>query len=211
VKNILARCVTGLGALFLVNLAAHAAVVYDNFGSGMSFDVTGGQGIGSTTEAEYGLSFAPSASGYLSQLTVAISSFSGAGEVIFSLYDDSHGQPGNVLESFALSSLPAYGSSFLPQTMTATGSTYLDASRSYWLIAAQPNYPDTAVWQNSTVVMDTLFAFRDTIFTSWVTQIHGYQWALRVETGAVPAPGAIWLFCSGLLGLLRICRYRKLS
>jgi hypothetical protein len=207
--NIFSRCVIGMSALFFLNASIQAAVVYDNFGSGMSFDVSAGQGVGSQADEEYGLSFTPSESGYVSRLTVAVSSYSGAGEVVFSLYDNNLGEPGTVLESFGLSNLPDFESSFSPQIMNASGTTYLDSSQPYWLIASQPNHPDTAVWQSSTVLMDTLIAFRDTQFTSWVAMPHEYQWTLRVETGEVPIPGAVWLFGSGLLGLIGIARSKK--
>jgi hypothetical protein len=207
--NIFSRCVIGMSALFFLNASIQAAVVYDNFGSGMSFDVSTGQGLGSQSDAEYGLSFTPTESGYVSRLTVAVSSFSGAGEVIFSLYDDNLGEPGTVLESFSLSNLPDFESSFSPQIMTASGTTYLNSFQPYWLIGSQPNYPDTAVWQSSTVLKDTLIAFRDTRFTSWVTMPHEKQWTLRVETGEVPIPSAVWLFCSGLLGLIGVAKRKK--
>jgi hypothetical protein len=209
--NIFSKCVIGMSALFFLNASAQAAVVYDNFGSGMSFDVTNGQGLGSKSDGEYGLSFTPSESGYVSRLTVAVSSYSGAGEVIFSLYDDNLGKPGTVLESFGLSNLPDYESSFSPQIMTASGTTYLDSSQPYWLIGSQPNHPDTAVWQSSTVLKDTLIALRNTQFTSWMTIPHEQQWTLRVETGEVPIPSAVWLFGSGLLGLIGVARRKKVA
>jgi hypothetical protein len=172
--------------------SAQAIVAYDNFGPGMSFDVSAGQGFGSQSDAEYGLSFTPIDSGYLSYLTVAVSSLSGEGEAIFTLYDDNLGEPGSVLETFNLSNLPAFGSTFTPQTITATGTTYLNSGQPYWLIASQPNYPDTGVWQNSTVAMDTLVAFRDNQFPEWWPQMHEQQWALRVETIEVPVtPGPV--------------------
>jgi hypothetical protein len=207
--NIFSKCVIGMSALFFLNASAQAAVVYDNFGSGMSFDASTGQGVGGQADGEYGLSFTPSESGYVSRLTVAVSSYPGAGEVVFSLYDDNLDEPGTVLESFALSNLPDFESSFSPQIMTASGTTYLNSSQPYWLIASQPNHPDIAAWQSSTVSKDTLIAFRDTQFTSWVTMTHERQWTLRVETGEVPIPSAVWLFGSGLLGLIGISRRKK--
>lgn len=185
---------------------AQALVVYDNFGPAMSFDTSRGQGIGSQSNAEYGLLFTTLDSGYVSSLTVAVSSFSGAGDITFSLYDNNSGQPGSILETYGLSNLPDYGSVFTPQTMTASGSTFLDAARSYWLIASQPNFPDTVVWHSSTVSAETLIAFRNSQFTEWVPQLHGEQWALRVELSKVPVPAAVWLFASGLLGLVGMAR-----
>ena len=207
--NSFSKYVIGMSALFFLNVSVQAAVVYDNFGSEMSFDSFNGQGVGSQSDAEYGLSFTPSESGYVSRLTVAVSSYSGAGEVVFSLYNDNLGKPGTVLESFSLSNLPDFESSFSPQVMTASGATYINSSQSYWLIGSQPNHPDTAVWQSSTVLKDTLIAFRDTRFTSWVTMPHEQQWTLRVETSEVPIPGAVWLFGSGLLGLVGMARRKK--
>ena len=100
-------------------------------------------------------------------------------------------------------------SSFSPQIMTASGATFLNLSETYWLIASQPNYPDIAVWQSSTVSKETLIAFRDTQHTSWISMPHEDQWTLRVETGEVPIPSAVWLFGSGLLGLIGMARRKK--
>jgi hypothetical protein len=190
---------------------AHAVVVYDNFGSGAGFDASAGQGIGSPSDAEYGLLFAPSASGYVSQLTVAASNYSGAGEITFTLYANNLGVPGTALETFNLSGLPAFNTSFPAQTMTASGTTYVDASQSYWLVGSQPNHLDTVIWNSSTVAQNTQVVFRDSTFTSWVPMSHEYQWALRVETGEVPIPGAIVLFCSGLIGLIRLARRNTMA
>ena len=157
-KVIITRYVLGsIAGVFLFS-NVNAAVVYDNFGPGLSFDASAGQGFGSQSDDEYGLSFTPIDSGYLSHLTVAVSSYSREGEAIFTLYDDNFGEPGSILEIFNLSSLPDFGSTFAPQTITATGTTYLNSGQPYWLIASQPNSPDTGIWQNSTVAMDTLVA-----------------------------------------------------
>jgi hypothetical protein len=188
---------------------ADAAVLYDNFGPGTSFDPSAGQGIGSNSDAEYGLLFTPSANGYIGRLTVAASSYSGAGEIAFTLYDNVLGAPGNVLETFSLSGLPSFGTSFTPQTIDASGTTYINASQSYWLIASQPNYPDVSVWHNSTVATNTQIAFRDTQYTSWWVLQHEYQWALRVDTGEAPLPGTIVLFVSGLIGFLSLEKCKK--
>jgi len=208
-KGIITRYVLGsIAGVFLFS-NVNAAVVYDNFGPGLSFDASAGQGFGSQSDDEYGLSFTPIDSGYLSHLTVAVSSYSGEGEAIFTLYDDNSGEPGSILEIFNLSSLPDFGSTFTPQTITATGTTYLNSGQPYWLIASQPNYSDTGIWQNSTVAMDTLVAFRNIQFPEWLPQMHEQQWTLRVETSAVPVPAAVWLFGSGLLGLVGIARRKK--
>lgn len=160
---------------------ANAAVVYDNFGPGMSFDTSAGQGVGSLAYGEYGLLFTPSASGLLSNLTVAASSNSGTAEITFTLYDNNFGAPGAVLETLFLTNLPDFGTSFTPQIIAAAGTTYLEASQSYWLIASHPNSPYISTWHNSTIDADTLIAFRDSTYTEWWPQYHEKQWALRVE------------------------------
>jgi hypothetical protein len=208
-KGIIARYMLGsIAGIFLFS-NVNAAVVYDNFGAGTSYDISAGQGVGSSADGEYGLSFTPSASGFLSSLTVAASSVSGSGEITFTLYNNNLGEPGSVLESFNLENLPDFGSSFTPQIIVANGTTYLDAAQSYWLIASHPNSPDISAWHNSTIDADTLIAYRDSTVPDWSPLVHEKQWALRVETSEVPVPAAIWLFGSGLLGLVGIARRKK--
>jgi len=210
-NGIISRYVFAALVGFFLHSNANAAVVYDNFGAGTSFDASAGQGVGSLSYAEYGLLFTPSASGLLSSLTVAASSSTGTGEITFALYDDYPGKPGSVLETFDLTNLPNFGTAFTPQIMAAAGTTYLDASQSYWLIASNPNSPDISVWHNSSIDADTMIAFRDSTFTEWWPQVHEKQWALRVEVSEVPVPAAVWLFGSGLLGLVGIARRKKVA
>ena len=169
-----------IATLFLVSTGINAATVFDNFGPDMSFDCCSGQGVGSLADQEIGFIFTPSNSGYLSNIYVAASTFSGTGEIIFTLYSDNAGEPGAVLEEFNLSGLPDYTTDFQPQQIIASGETFLDSSRSYWLTASHPNAPDISVW-NDAISGGSTVAWRDSTVTSWLVQPHERQSALRVE------------------------------
>jgi hypothetical protein len=183
-NSMYSRISIAIATLFLVSTGIHAATVFDNFGTDMSFDCCSGQGVGSISNQEIGFIFTPSSSGYLSNLYVAASTYSGTGEIIFTLYSDNAGEPGAVLEKFSLSGLPDYTTDFQPQHIIASGDTLLDSSRSYWLIASNPNAPDISVW-NDAISGGSTVAFRDSTHTTWSVQPHERQSALRVEVSDI--------------------------
>jgi len=206
-KNMQGRLTLAITVLFLFTAGARAATVYSNFDPGMTFDCCSGHGVGSQTETQTGFVFTPSASGFLNDIYVAASNASGAGEITFSLYNQVASEPGDVLEVFSLSQLPDFNTAFQAQHINAAGTTFLDSSQSYWLVASQPNIPDTSVW-NYANTGGALVVLRDTQFDFWWVQEHERQFALQVGVSPVPLPPAALLFVSGCIGLLGAARSR---
>ena len=103
-------------SFLVISIDAGALTVYNNFSGDLSFDCCYGSAIGSTTDNEIGMLFSPSESGILNTINVAASYVDGNREIEFSLYSSESGKPGSVLESFILSSLPEFGTTFQAQT-----------------------------------------------------------------------------------------------
>ncbi len=196
-------------SFLVLSIEAGALTVYNNFSGNLTFDCCNGSGIGSLSDIEIGMLFSPSESGILNSINVAASNSSGNGEIEFSLYSSESGKPGSILENFTLSNLPDFGTSFQAQTLVSQNNVYLDSSSSYWMVASQPNFPDTAIWNYSDIVAGSTLALRDNnLYSTWAVMPHEYQYALRVDVTPVPVPPSFLLLISGLIGFLRF--HRKL-
>ena len=77
------------------NTRSSTATVYDTFGPGDTFSGSA-MAIGEE-DNQVGFSFIPSQSGFLSDISVAVSKISGNGDMIFELYSDEMGIHGTVL------------------------------------------------------------------------------------------------------------------
>lgn len=203
--DILSRTAILVSACIIHIPHANAITVFDNYDTGMTFDYNTGGGFGSQSDTQTGMVFTPSQSGYLSDLYVSASNYSGTGDAMFILYNQIEGRPGDILETFRLSTLPDFNTVFSPQHINASGTTFLDSAVSYWLVASQPNYPDTSVWNYANTGGATV-VLRDGEFDRWWVQPHERQYTLRVDVSAVPLPPSIYLFIAGYMALFRAAK-----
>jgi hypothetical protein len=176
-------------------------VLYSNLGSGSTvYDGSSGWIAGTSYDPAF--SFTPASTDYLTELEIALSSYSGTNAATVELLNDSSG-PGTVLESWTASGLPSSGtSSTTLQTLTSTGGIELVSGDTYW-VAVLPGASNTdAVWNfNSAGATGTLYG---TLGSGWVNEgskTTGAYEVLGTSETVTPEPGTFALLGSGLLGL----------
>jgi len=193
---------SALGLLLItLPIASNASIVYDNFGPNDDHST----GIRWTIDWEFtqGFQFAPTASGVFTSLDVGMGVSGTPPETVrFDLYADASDTLGALLESVDVivnNNTTTLGIS----TGLASGSTNLVAGQMYWLIATSLSGVNVPWGQNSTGdsglhwVNGSVYEEPDT------------KGAFRVNASVVPIPAAVWLFGSGLLGLVGMARRKK--
>jgi PEP-CTERM motif len=185
-------------------LPASATIVFDNFAPGNSYNTAGG--YPESADIINGFQFAPSASGFFSSLTIALSGDGSAipGEV--NVYQNNAGQPGAILETLNLIVSTPLGTNNAPVVVAANGSTFLDSSLLYWLVPFSPT--GAPFFWNQGHGSAGLGAFGPGVNGPW-TIVFPTQGAFRVEVAdAVPEPSTRGLIGLGLLGLSAMRRRR---
>lgn len=187
------RSVVGAGLLLLAFGSADAAIIYDNFGAGDSYQSSAWGPLGASGPTA--MQFQAGTTGAVTSVDVGMSRcFTCAAQTVsLSLYTNSGSNgPGLLLESFSIVIDLANGTSGA-STAALSGSTVLTAGQSYWLLATGQN----AVWNLNSQgdvgrTYRAMFGFNDNATLG----------TFRVNSAAaVPLPAAVWLLLSGLVGL----------
>jgi hypothetical protein len=137
---------------------APASVIFTNFGSGMSYNTTGGNAVGNAFDGNNygeGETFTPSATATLGSIEVELScavSCPASDNFTIALRSDSGGSPGGVIEGFVFTNttLNSLGLNNTPITAASVAMPTLTAGTAYW-VTVMSSINDAIAWNwNST-------------------------------------------------------------
>ncbi len=191
---------------FIVSLSlslpgfGNADVVYNNLGTGDSYNCCQGWAIG-LPDRTIAFAFTPGANYDLTRIDVGVGwepEFP-PNSMILNLLNDSSGQPGSVIESWTVMNLPPLvGSTNTLESVAPSGLVHLLAGTSYWVQIEPGDTSTLDFWNwNSTGATGPRYGTAlGSVFTD--TNTVG---ALRVlgTTSAVPEPGFVVLPAATLL------------
>lgn len=189
-------------------------VAFSNLNNGTPFyDWNSAYLIGGQTQGE---GFSPTATVTLTTINIPLFKYyaSGNSDTIITLYESENVTPGKALESWSvdtnnLALLPDYNSS-LTSLNSVTGTT-LVSGKNYWLIAASAGgTTSNTLWNfNNTGGRGAHYTYHKNDGATYYLENYP-QGAFEVKGNATPIPAAVWLFGTGLLGVIGIRRkFRK--
>ena len=190
-KRLCNRRMLSVGILInlLVQCAARADVVFNNFGPGDSFNISSGYSeTGLFPGQSLGEGFTPAFSGNLSVITIAMSHSSGPNDVHLFLASGVGGVPGSILESWVVTNLPSAGISYSPLKIGSSSRPLLSAGSLYFLYSQEPGNEVDSWNFNSISEQGDYFVRQNSGAISSGTHTQG---AFRVEVTPVPEPGIL--------------------
>lgn len=203
------RLVLAIGTVSLLgsSLVANGDIIFNNFGPGDSYDVSGrllqGESVGTIGNVDQAVSFTVGAISYdLTSVSVAIGATAppniGTGPVDIILATDVGGLPGATLQLSPLNiNVPG------TQVWTAPfpGTLTLSANTTYWVIVDAKTTFDGGWAFNS--IGDIGPTAGRTNNNPWNLRPQDDRYATRVEGRPVPEPVSMALMSLGAIGLLR--------
>lgn len=160
----------------------------------------------------YAVHFVPSATATVTSFDVPLGVVSGTNQLTAFLMSDAAGAPGVVLETFALSNLPAppgFPSPLL--TINSTLHPTIAAGQQYWF--AVTGGPETfGIWSQNLLQGDPADggasqSFIGGVPQSWIVGSGSRTGALQVSGDAVPEPSYTWLL-GGIIACFGLGRRR---
>lgn len=213
------RSTITLGSVLMMAMVgrASAAVIFTNLGPGMSYDVTQGNPVGNDfagdNDAEAN-SFILTGAAKFQSLAVALScvgSCPASDNFTITLAANNGGSPGAPIESFVFTNtlLGALGNNNTLITATSLLNPVLQPGTEYWVtVSSSPS--DAIAWNlNSTGDMSPQASSTDG-GTTWFSPSGMTPSALQVN-GMIPEPSAGLLLGGGLLGLMLLRRFKRVS
>jgi hypothetical protein len=187
-----------------------AVVIFNNFGSGDSYDVNHGAttglagGIGGL-HIDTAVVFAPVGRDFtLDRIELAIDLGSGPNLLDVALTTSVGGLPGASIETFHFANaMGPFGFLNPPLIADSILHSVLSEGTQYWLVASAPDLRTSAAWNwNSTGDLGSDAQRQDGGPWFLVTQPHG---AFRVNATVIPEPSTLTLLSLGVLGCA-LCR-----
>jgi len=185
---------------------ASADILFDNFGSGDSYNTGSGATIsdGEPINTDWDQGFGFTVAGgtfFLDSLDFAMGHVTGTNEITMSVYDSVGGLPGNVLEEVVVGGFGPFGQDNPPETAVFSGDTVLEEGEQYFFVASSAENAWLA-W-NFNNIGDEGTTVRRQDLGDWTTS-QGNRVAARVNGSPVPAPGVVALLgVAGLVGRRR--------
>ncbi len=206
------RIVTLLALVMLCvcSLPAMADVVYNNFGSGFSYNCCTGGTLGGPNSPvgliDQGVLFTAQASGNVSEIDVAIGFVVGTNGATVSLWTNNNGVPGTQMGSWDISNLPQFGSCCGYNAITGINGVSVTQGQSYFLVGSTPNDTWDAWNWNSINDIGQVDYTQDGV--NW-TQVQGATlYTFQILSTGVPEPGTFVMLGSGVLAIAGVFRRR---
>ena len=204
--------------LFGLTGLANAATIFSNYGDGDTHMTSEGWAVlynvqppryPTDTDWNPAMTFTPADNYYLETIEITVDLSVGDNELDVWLMNSSNNMPGNIIETFRLSNLMDDHSwdHHDPIMINSVLNPILNVSTQYWLALSTPTAGTLAVWYKNSVGQIGPRALWDG--SNWSIANSVTPAVFRVSGSTVPVPGAIWLLCSGLIGLVGVRRFRK--
>lgn len=202
--------VVGVALLVFTETArATPVTIFSDFGPGNSY--TSGVGwtvSGPVSAAGYfqsvAMPFTSSGNYQLSQIDIALSFGAGTNSAMVTLNSDSSGAPGGVLMMWNLSTLPAFGTCCVVETLRPSSLLLLSSGTPYWVVS-NPGTSDTAAaWNFSNVGATGLAELNNGsgFFVAPHSELGAFDVLGNVGT-SVPEPTTLMLVAGGMAWLSR--------
>lgn len=194
-----------MGRLCLSGVPARAGIIYSGFGPGYSYECCSAWVV-SGADASAGplapaMGFTAAISGDVSQIDVALSVYTGTGNVTVSLWTDVGGFPGSQLGSWDVTATQSYDNCCAVVTIPVVAGPSITAGQTYFLAAVPDSATDLDFWNEEGIPGQIAWS-RDGWSTPYYNEI-GPLGAFDILGGAsTPEPATAMLLGTGLLALL---------
>jgi hypothetical protein len=201
----------GLMASFSIASSADS-VIFNDFGTNQSYNSSVGLAIAGAQSMpgfiKWGEAFTADARFDVTQIRMALGSFTGVNGVTVSLDTNNGGAPGKALATWSFVGLPQFGTTNrVVQTMTFASGIVLQPGQMYWLVTAPFAANTQAVWNlNSTGVIGLGAVNFGGVWLTATVPSGAFE---VVGKSVAPEPSSWLLFGAGLFGILGTLRKRK--